>query len=57
MHAEPDRATVAEAIKQAFPNNHEVILREMQWDSICGNWVYTLHRIFFGIEVDGYIHS
>jgi len=57
MQAEPDRETVREQVEHAFPNNHKDVMENMQWSSIDGNWVYTLHGIMFGVETDGYIHS
>ncbi len=57
MHEEPDRLTVYEAVKNAFPMNYEQVYAEMQWSPLHGCWTVVVHGIFVGIEVDGYIHS
>jgi hypothetical protein len=54
---EPDRATVAEAVRKAFPYHHERILREMRWDGLMGCWMVEYCGMYVGIETDGYVHS
>ena len=54
---EPDRATVADAVNRAFPDDHEAVLRDMRWDGLCGCWLIVRWKMTIGIEPDGYVHS
>lgn len=54
---EPDRKTVEEHIKRAFPHDWEKVMREMRWSSLEGCWFIIYAGMTVGIEKDGYIHS
>ena len=54
---EPDRQTVADSLRRAFPHDHEEVLREMRWDGLCGCWMIERWHMWIGIERDGYVHS
>ena len=54
---EPDRQTVAEALKRSFPNDHERIIVDMKWDGLMGCWMFPYLGTFVGCEIDGHCHS
>lgn len=54
---EPDRNTVKEHIKKAFPNDWQRIIKDMKWSSLDGYWYIDYAGMHVGIEKDGYIHS
>jgi len=56
-NTEPDRETVADAIRRAFPHDAERVLRDMRWSSLDECWLVRFCGMTVGIEPDGYIHS
>ena len=53
---EPDRSTVLDALKRAFPHDWQHVYDTMHW-STDGCWLIDYRGICVGIEPDGYIHS
>ena len=49
--------TVAEAVKDAFPKSADEILGKIRLYQGDEFWGFTIHGIFVGVELDGFIHS
>ena len=48
---------VKEKVRAAFKEKAEDILASLQWDGLCGCWLFQFAGMTVGVELDGYIHS
>jgi hypothetical protein len=48
---------VVDSIRNGFQEHADDILQELHWDGLMGCYGFTRDAIFYGCEVDGYIHT
>jgi hypothetical protein len=48
---------VKASIHKSFPAQAELILKDLQFDTIMGCYYFTLCGQFVGCELDGYCHT
>lgn len=50
---------VVAAIKRRFPEQLETVLQDMRFykEGSGGYWGFEMNGTFFGVELDGYIHT
>lgn len=50
-------AAVVSAILKAWPDQSVEILKDLQYDTLNGNWYFRRWGMYVGVESDGYIHT
>jgi hypothetical protein len=48
---------VKASIRKSFPSQAELILKDLQFDTIMGCYHFNLCGMFVGVELDGYVHT